>query len=157
MLDYIAQLRCKNDGVRLVYGHFVHWGLLSIRRSMGSQMSKENTKCVQSSWTAWRLKMFSRNDVRMFHSTLRKIPKKGQISFTPRWKPEITYKSRSFWININSLYIVGIYVSMKPQEYKILAKLEKQSRFPVKDTSFGKNDRGILVQFFADRRDIFLL
>jgi len=46
---------------------------------------------------------------------------------------------------------------MKPQEYKILAKLEKQTRFAVKDTRFGKNDRWILVKFLADRRDIFLL
>ena len=52
---------------------------------------------------------------------------------------------------------MGIYVSMKPQEYKILAKLEKQTRFALKDTRLGKNGRGILVQFLADTRDIFLL
>jgi hypothetical protein len=52
---------------------------------------------------------------------------------------------------------MGIYVSGKPQEYKILAKLEKQTRFAVKDTRLGKNDRGILVQFLVETRHIFLL
>jgi hypothetical protein len=52
---------------------------------------------------------------------------------------------------------MGIYVSMKLQEYKILARLEKQTIFPMKDTRLGKNDRGILVQFLPDTRVTFLL
>jgi len=52
---------------------------------------------------------------------------------------------------------MGMSVSMKPQEYKILAKLETQTRFAVKDTRLGKNGRGILVQFLVDTRDIFPL
>lgn len=52
MLDYIVQLNWKNDGARLVYGHIVHCGRLLIRYSVGSQICKENIKCVQSSLTA---------------------------------------------------------------------------------------------------------
>jgi hypothetical protein len=53
---------------------------------------------------------------------------------------------------------MGIYyVSTKPQECKILAKLEKQTRFAVKDARLQPNNRVIAIKILADTRDNFLL
>ena len=101
--------------------------------------------------------MLSRNDVRMYHSTLRKIPKKELISLHHVGSLKSSTNLELFESISIPLYIMGIYVSIKPQEYKILAKLEKQTRLAMKDARLGKNDRGILVQFLVDTRDMFLL
>ena len=122
-----------------------------------SDVQGEHKVCVQSSRAAWHLKMLSRNDVRMYHSTLRKIPKKELISLHHVGSLKSSTNLELFESISFPLYIMGIYVSIKPQEYKILAKLEKQTRLAMKDTRLGKNDRGILVQFLVDTRDMFLL
>jgi hypothetical protein len=46
---------------------------------------------------------------------------------------------------------------MKLQECKILAQLEKQTRFAVKGARLRTDDTGIAVQILADKGDIFLL
>jgi len=93
----------------------------------------------------------------MYHPPLPKIPIRGRSHLHRVGSLKSCINLELFESISIPLYIMGIYVSMKPQEYKILAKLEKQTRFALKDTRLGKNGRGILVQFLADTRDIFLL